>query len=92
MSIHSIDGKAVATKLERISLRAKADGESVFNNLGHALDIDMLREQYHKLDGRKAIGIDGMTKQRYGEALEENLQKLLVIQSTGKNSRGSSCM
>ena len=78
MSIHSIDGKPVATKLERISLRAEADVECVFNNLGHALDIDMLREQYHKLDGRKAIGIDGVTKQRYGEALEENLQKLLV--------------
>lgn len=78
MTIHSIDGKPVETKLERISLRAKADAKCVFNNLGHALNIDLLREQYHKLDGRKAIGIDGMTKQRYGENLEGNLQKLIV--------------
>ncbi len=67
----------MTTKLERISLRAKKDKESVFNNLGHALDVDLLREQYYQLDGRKAVGIDGVTKGSYGVHLEENLSSLI---------------
>jgi len=77
MSIHSIDGTAGLTKLERIGLRAKHDIDAVFNNVGHILDIKLLREQYHKLDGRKAIGIDGVSKIDYGNNLEENLGKLI---------------
>ena len=37
----------------------------------------MLRECYRELDGKKAIGIDGVTKEVYGKELEENLQDLL---------------
>ncbi len=77
MSIHSIDGTAGLTKLERIGLRAKHDIDTVFNNVGHILDIKLLREQYHKLDGRKAIGIDGVSKIDYGNNLEENLGKVI---------------
>jgi len=50
----------------------------MFNNLGHALDVDLLREQYQQLDGRKAVGIDGITKGSYGVHLEENLRNLIV--------------
>lgn len=67
----------MTTKLERISLRAKEDIDCRFNNLGHAVNVDLLREQYQQLDGRKAVGIDGMTKGKYGENLEENLEKLV---------------
>ena len=37
----------------------------------------MLSECYRELEGKKAIGIDGMTKATYGKSLEENLQDLL---------------
>jgi len=77
MSIHSIDGSTGLTKLERISVRAKRDIGNVFNNLGHAVDKTLLREQYRKLDGRKAIGIDGISKANYGEHLDANLEKLI---------------
>jgi RNA-directed DNA polymerase len=77
MSIHSIDGSTGLTKLERISVRAKRDTSSVFNNLGHAVDKTLLREQYRKLDGRKAIGIDGISKAEYGDHLDVNLEKLI---------------
>ena len=50
----------------------------MFNNLGHLLDLDLLRECYHGLDGTKAVGIDGVTKEKYGVNLEENLKELLM--------------
>lgn len=37
----------------------------------------MLKEQYLKLDEKKAIGIDGLTKQAYGENLDENISNLI---------------
>jgi hypothetical protein len=39
-------------------------------------DPDNLRECYESLDEDKAVGVDGVTKQQYGENLEENLQEL----------------
>lgn len=77
MSVHSKDGNTWLTKLERIGQLSASKAKIVFNNLGHIIDADMLREQYRKLDGKKAIGIDGVTKQHYGEALDENINHLM---------------
>jgi len=49
----------------------------VFQNLGHALDGDLLHACFHSLDGRRAVGVDGITKKRYGSQLNANLQDLL---------------
>ncbi len=68
----------MVTKLERIGRRAELDPNCIFNNLGHALDINLLRKQYHLLNGRKAVGIDKVTKQGYGKKLEENLNYLVA--------------
>lgn len=38
---------------------------------------DTLMEMYKKQPKNKAVGIDGMTKEKYGENLEENIDKLL---------------
>lgn len=72
------DGNQKKTKLERIGERAKYRPDTVFNNIGHVIDLDLLSESYRQLDGKKAIGIDGVTKAAYGEKLEENLQNLLA--------------
>ena len=77
MSIHSKYGKTGKTKLERIGERARANKDSVFDNIGHAIDIELLREKYRQLDGRKAVGIDGVKKADYGKKLEENLNDLM---------------
>jgi RNA-directed DNA polymerase len=66
------------TKLDRIEMRARKDRASTFNNLGHILDLDLLRQSYGKLDGSKAVGIDGMTKEKYGRGLDVNLTELLL--------------
>ena len=66
------------TKLDRIGKRAGEDKETVFNNLLHAVDLDLLRDSYHKLDRNKAVGTDKVSKASYGLKLEDNLQDLLM--------------
>jgi RNA-directed DNA polymerase len=66
------------TKLDRIAERSRRDPKTVFNNLGHVIDRDMLRRCFHSLDGSKAVGIDGVTKDEYKKNLEGNLQELLI--------------
>lgn len=77
MVVHSTDEQQRPTKLERIGKLAVDKKETVFNNLGHAIDLNLLRECYQRLDGRKAVGIDRVSKTEYGESLEENLASLL---------------
>ncbi len=77
MVTHSKGDDVQKTKLERIGERATNQKDTVFNNLGHVIDVDLLRESYRKLAGNKAIGIDGVTKGAYGVKLEANLQNLL---------------
>lgn len=78
MTVPSDDGLHKTTKLESIGKRAAFKPETVFNNIGHVIDLDLLRETYRQLDGKKAVGLDGVTKVSYGEKLEENLQDLLI--------------
>ena len=61
---------------ERIGSRA-LEKDVVFNNLMHHINIETLREAFQALDGTKAQGIDGMTKEQYGQNLEENLTDLV---------------
>jgi group II intron reverse transcriptase/maturase len=78
MSVHSKDGMTWLTKLERIGEIAISKKDTVFNNIGHIITLEMLEEHYHKLDGKKAIGIDNVSKQQYGENLASNLEALLI--------------
>lgn len=73
----SIASKTLNTKLDRIEQRSRKDPQAIFKNLGHALDLDLLRTCYRSLDAKKAVGIDGITKEQYGRNLEANLQDLL---------------
>jgi retron-type reverse transcriptase len=53
------------------------NGDMVFNNIGHLINADMLKVQYHQLSGSKAVGIDKVTKDSYGENLNENINHLI---------------
>jgi RNA-directed DNA polymerase len=77
MAVHSKDGTTWLTKLNRIGELSAKDKGMVFNNIGYLITADMLKEQYNKLDGKKAIGIDKMTKLEYGEKLDENIINLI---------------
>ncbi|OWO79845.1 group II intron reverse transcriptase/maturase [Photorhabdus luminescens] len=78
MTVHSNDGLSWLTKLERIGKKSAGNKQQVFNNLGHLLTVDMLKGQFLRLDGNKAVGIDRMTKAAYGEHLDENIHNLIV--------------
>ncbi len=67
----------MGTKLERISQLSKGNPEMVFTSIGHLINQELLRECHEKMDGDKAVGIDGVTKEEYGRNLEENPGKLV---------------
>ncbi|CEE95380.1 RNA-directed DNA polymerase (Reverse transcriptase) (fragment) [Xenorhabdus nematophila str. Anatoliense] len=78
MTIHSKDEQSWLTKLERIGKKSASNKQQEFNKLGHLLNSDMLKGQFLRLDGNKAVGIDRMTKAAYGEHLDENIQNLIL--------------
>jgi len=67
----------VATDLTWIGEKARKESGLVFTSLYHHIsDVDNLRACYDALDGRKATGVDGVTKEEYGKNLEGNLRDL----------------
>lgn len=67
----------MGTKLERISQLSSENPEMEFTSIGHLINKELLTECHKEMDGRKAVGIDGVTKEAYGERLEENLEDLV---------------
>lgn len=59
----------------RIGLSAK-NPEIVFNNLFSHIKVENLRQAFRALDGTKAVGIDGISKQQYAKDLDSNLKDL----------------
>ena len=67
----------MSTDLTRIGERARKEPGLEFTTLyHHVTDVDNLRACYDALDGNKAVGVDGVSKERYGINLEENLLNL----------------
>jgi len=66
------------TKIARITEISKANPKEVFTSIYHLINKELLLECHKELDGKKARGLDGVTKQEYGEKLEENIENLLV--------------
>ena len=69
-------GATATTSVERIASRARNHAEEPFTALMHHFSVDNLRACFKSLDGRKAIGVDRVTKADYEENLEANLQVL----------------
>ncbi len=67
----------------RISLKAQ-DRKTVFGNIHTHINVDSLKEAFNAIDGKKALGADGISKAVYGENLEQNLDRL-----AGKIQRGT---
>lgn len=64
------------TKLARISQLSSENPSMVFTSVGHLINKEMLKDCHEKMDGDKAVGIDGITKEDYSRNLEENLDNL----------------
>jgi group II intron reverse transcriptase/maturase len=67
----------VGTDLTRIGQKARKEPDLVFTSLYHHIyDVDNLRASYATLEANKATGVDGVSKQEYGQNLEGNLRDL----------------
>ena len=67
----------MGTKLERISQLSRENLDMVFTSIGHMINKELLKECHEEMDGKKAVGIDGVTKEEYGRKLDENLENLV---------------
>ncbi|MEA4900717.1 RNA-directed DNA polymerase [Desulfitobacterium sp.] len=65
------------TKLAGIAEVAKHKPKEKFTSLAHLINEDMLRQCHIEIDGRKAMGIDEVSKGIFNENLEENLKYLI---------------
>ncbi|GAA0432148.1 group II intron reverse transcriptase/maturase [Lentibacillus halophilus] len=65
------------TKLSRIAELARSHPRMQFTSLAHLLDEESLKQCHHELPGSKASGIMGVTKEDYGEELNDNVENLV---------------
>ena len=62
--------------LVKVTERANRDPTTRFTSLAHLLDVGALKRSYGRIRKNAAVGIDGTSKDAYGEDLEKNLQDL----------------
>lgn len=68
----------MGTKLERIAEISSHSRRPEFTSLYHHINAEMLIQCHKELDGKKAVGIDKVTKAEYETNLEENIANLVV--------------
>jgi len=62
--------------LLKVVERAQREPEGRFHALAHLIDVPALERAYRRQRSAAAVGMDGVTKEQYGQALEVNLQDL----------------
>jgi len=67
---------SMSPELLKVVERAQREPEGRFHSLAHLLDVSALERAYHRMRKDGAVGVDGITKEQYGQALEANLQDL----------------
>ena len=66
------------TRISQLSSENRNNPNFRFISLAHLLNKQMLVECHEDMDGGKAVGIDGITKEEYERNLDKNLENLLV--------------
>ena len=67
---------STATKLARIAWLSGRDSTKKFDCLMHHFNEETLTTCFNELDGKKAVGADGVTKDDYGKSLTANIAML----------------
>ena len=68
----------MGTKLERIAKISSHTRRPEFTSMYHHINAEMLAQCHKELDGKKAVGVDKVTKAEYETNLEENIANLVV--------------
>jgi RNA-directed DNA polymerase len=63
-------------KLLEVRERAKRDPQVRFLSLAHLIDEEALRRAFDRIRKAAAVGVDGISKEQYGQDLEANLRSL----------------
>lgn len=66
----------MSTGLQKVAERAKREPAGRFHSLAHLIDEELLAGVYRRLRGDAAVGVDGITKEQYGQDLQSNLRDL----------------
>ncbi len=66
----------MSPQLLKVVERAKREPEGRFHSLAHLIDVPALERAYRRSRRDAAVGVDGVTKEQYGQDLERNLQDL----------------
>jgi RNA-directed DNA polymerase len=69
-------GSLMSTGLLKVAERAKRDPDARFNSLAHLEDEAALGRAFTRIRKDAAVGVDGITKEEYGQQLEEDLRGL----------------
>ena len=68
----------MGTKLERIAEISAQSKRPNFTSLYHLINAELLKQCHRELNGKKAVGIDEVTKEKYSEALDSNIKDLVL--------------
>jgi len=74
----------MSPELLKVMERAKRDPSMRFFSLAHLLDEQALRRAYDRLRKGAAVGVDGITKEQYGQDLERNVRDLHAQMRAGR--------
>jgi RNA-directed DNA polymerase len=66
----------MSPELLKVVERAQREPEGRFHSLAHLIDVPALGRAFRRMRKDAAAGVDGTTKEEYGQKLEENLQQL----------------
>ncbi len=66
----------MSQQLQKVVERARGEPEGRFHSLAHLIDVPALEAAYRRIRKGAAVGVDGVTKDDYGQDLETNLQDL----------------
>lgn len=66
----------MSTELRKIAERAKREPAGRFHSLAHLIEEELLARAFARLRNAAAVGVDGITKEQYGQELQGNLRDL----------------
>ena len=66
----------MSTELLKVVERAKKDPTAQMYSLARLVDPDALKRAFARIRKDAAVGVDGITKEQYGQQLEGNVQEL----------------
>ena len=67
---------SMSPELLKVVERAQREPEGRFHALAHLIDLPALERAFRRLRKDAAVGVDGVTKESYGKALDANLADL----------------